>query len=301
MRSRRKGWGWGLVLGAVSIGGLWSAGDPWIGSWLRAATAQQAASPTRSSPIAITSDDHFVWSVNPDNNSVSVFDVGGDPNQKIAEIPVGNEPWCVAITPDDAKVYVTNMVSGTVSVINTATRRWSRRSRSAPSPSAARSPRTASGSTSPTSPRTTCRLINTADRRGDQDHQAGRAASPTAIAITRRRHEGVRDPVPGPVARPTMPRPLTQTEGADDGREGRVTVIDGVGEPPDPRRHPEPLAKSPAFPVGRQHAGARAAHRASSTTRPGAFPTCWSAILIRGNIAYVPAPAPLRTAPSAST
>ena len=29
MRSRRKGWGWVLVLGAVSIGGLWSAGDPW--------------------------------------------------------------------------------------------------------------------------------------------------------------------------------------------------------------------------------------------------------------------------------
>ena len=54
--ARRKSWGWVLVLGAVSIGGLWSAGDPWIGSWLRAATAQGAASPTHASPIAITSD-----------------------------------------------------------------------------------------------------------------------------------------------------------------------------------------------------------------------------------------------------
>ena len=31
---------------------------------------------------------------------------------------MGIEPWCVAITPNNAKVYVTNMVSGTVSVIN---------------------------------------------------------------------------------------------------------------------------------------------------------------------------------------
>ena len=61
--NRRKGHakqaerlGWMLVLGAMSIGGLWSAGDPWIGGWLRAATAQGAASPTHASPIAITGD-----------------------------------------------------------------------------------------------------------------------------------------------------------------------------------------------------------------------------------------------------
>ena len=53
---------------------------------------------TRSSPIAITSDDKFVWSVNPDNDSVSVFRVAEDANTKVAEIPVGKEPWCVAIT-----------------------------------------------------------------------------------------------------------------------------------------------------------------------------------------------------------
>ena len=33
------------------------------------------------------------------------------------------------------------------------------------------------------------------------------------------------------------PRPLTQTEGADDGRVGRVTVLDGVGDRPIKRRH----------------------------------------------------------------
>ena len=35
---------------------------------------------------------------------------------------MGIEPWCVAITPNNAKVYVTNMASGTVSVINATTR-----------------------------------------------------------------------------------------------------------------------------------------------------------------------------------
>jgi YVTN family beta-propeller protein len=78
---------------------------------------------TRSSPIAVTSDDRFVWSVNPDNDSVSVFYVAGDANGKIAEIPVGKEPWCVAISPDDQKVYVTNMASGTVSVIDAQRRK----------------------------------------------------------------------------------------------------------------------------------------------------------------------------------
>src|SRR4030095_10515731 len=57
-----------------------------------------------------------------DTTAVSVFSVQNDQNKKVAEISVGREPWCVAITPDDAKAYVTNMVSGTVSVINTATR-----------------------------------------------------------------------------------------------------------------------------------------------------------------------------------
>ena len=81
----------------------------------------QAPGPTRSSPIALTTDDRFVWVVNRDNNSVSVLEVGNDMNQKVREIKVGVEPRAIAITPDNKKVYVTNMVSGTVSVINAST------------------------------------------------------------------------------------------------------------------------------------------------------------------------------------
>jgi YVTN family beta-propeller protein len=73
---------------------------------------------TNSGPIAITRDDKFVWAVNRDNNSVSVFRVAGDANFLIKIINVGQEPRCLAITPDDKKVFVTNMVDGTVSVID---------------------------------------------------------------------------------------------------------------------------------------------------------------------------------------
>lgn len=82
-------------------------------------TAQPTwAKPTNSTLIALTSNDRQLWVVNPDNDSVSVFDVSSGNAQKVKEIAVGDEPACVAITPDNNKVYVTNTVSGTVSVIN---------------------------------------------------------------------------------------------------------------------------------------------------------------------------------------
>ena len=59
--------------------------------------------------------------MNRENNSVSVLEVGNDLNRKVREIKVGVEPRAIAITPDNQKVYVTNMVSGTVSVINANT------------------------------------------------------------------------------------------------------------------------------------------------------------------------------------
>jgi YVTN family beta-propeller protein len=73
--------------------------------------------PTSSQPLAMTTDDAFLAVVNPDNNSVSFFDVRSDKNRKVAEVPVQIEPNSVAITPDGRKAYVANTVSGTVSVI----------------------------------------------------------------------------------------------------------------------------------------------------------------------------------------
>src|SRR5437867_4334358 len=85
---------------------------------LRLAAANGPAAASASVPIALTSDDRFVWVVNPDNNSISVIEVGNDVNQRVTEIQVGEEPTSVAITPDNRKVYVTDRRSGTVSVID---------------------------------------------------------------------------------------------------------------------------------------------------------------------------------------
>jgi YVTN family beta-propeller protein len=79
--------------------------------------------PSRSTTIALTSDDQRLVVVNRDANSVSVIQVRlqfftVDTAIKIAEIPVGLEPRCVALSPDDREAYVTNAVSGTVSVID---------------------------------------------------------------------------------------------------------------------------------------------------------------------------------------
>src|SRR5262245_17630238 len=81
-----------------------------------------AAAPTHSTTIALTSDEERLVVVNREANSVSIIRVknnsGNDVANKIAEIGVGEEPRCVAVAPDDRFAYVTNGISGTVSVVN---------------------------------------------------------------------------------------------------------------------------------------------------------------------------------------
>jgi YVTN family beta-propeller protein len=88
-----------------------------------AITASEAATrfvgPTSSQPLALTADNAFLAVANPDNNSVSFFDLRGDKNRKLAEVPVQTEPNGVAFLPDGTKLYVANTMSGTVTVIKT--------------------------------------------------------------------------------------------------------------------------------------------------------------------------------------
>src|SRR2546426_1475793 len=72
----------------------------------------------QSSAIALTSDDGLLVSVNPDDDSITVFDVSSDTPAKLDEIKVGKEPNSVAIHPDDTRAYVANTVSGTVSIVD---------------------------------------------------------------------------------------------------------------------------------------------------------------------------------------
>jgi YVTN family beta-propeller protein len=81
-----------------------------------------AAAPGRSTTIALTSDETRVVVVNREANSVSVIRVknanGNDVSNKLAEIVVGEEPRCVAVSPNDRFAFVTNGISATVSVVN---------------------------------------------------------------------------------------------------------------------------------------------------------------------------------------
>jgi len=82
---------------------------------------QRLATPSRSTTIALTSDDRRVVAVNRETQSLSVIEVrdqnGLDTAKLLAEVAVGNEPRFVALSPDDQEAYVTNALDGTVAVV----------------------------------------------------------------------------------------------------------------------------------------------------------------------------------------
>ena len=106
---------------------LSGAGGPWRAAQKKVAPASIAATSSHSTTIALTSDEQRVVVVNREANSVSIIRVknmqGNDIATKIAEIGVGEEPRCVAIHPNDQEAYVTNGITGTVSVVNLGQRR----------------------------------------------------------------------------------------------------------------------------------------------------------------------------------
>src|SRR5262249_52370954 len=85
-------------------------------------TDSAAVAPTHSTTIAFTSDETRLVVVNREANSVSIIQVkdenGNDVAIKLDEIGVGQEPRCVAVHPTDRAAYVTNGISGTVSVVD---------------------------------------------------------------------------------------------------------------------------------------------------------------------------------------
>src|SRR5947209_6567600 len=80
--------------------------------WVALGNPVGAAPATQSSPIALSAT--RLINVNPDANTVSLFNITVNPPAKLAEIAVGTEPVSVAIAGN--KAYVANAASGTVSV-----------------------------------------------------------------------------------------------------------------------------------------------------------------------------------------
>jgi YVTN family beta-propeller protein len=104
-----------LLFGLIAIGST-------LFRWeipAQAVTLTRFTGPTNSQPLALSADGSFLAAVNPDNNTVSFFDVRNDRNRKLLEVPVETEPNGVAMLPNGSKTYVANTVSGTVSVLTT--------------------------------------------------------------------------------------------------------------------------------------------------------------------------------------
>lgn len=81
--------------------------------------------PTRSTTLAITSDDRRVVVANQEADTVSVIEVKNNKGQDVftplVEIPVWKDPRSVAISPDDKEAWVSNAASGTVQVLSLKT------------------------------------------------------------------------------------------------------------------------------------------------------------------------------------
>jgi YVTN family beta-propeller protein len=116
-----------LTAALVAHVGLGGAAQQGNAAQQQAAPTATAATPTHSTTIALTSDEQRVIVVNREANSVSIIrvrnDEGNDVANKIVEIGVGEEPRCVAVHPNDEVAYVTNGISGTVSVVDLVRRR----------------------------------------------------------------------------------------------------------------------------------------------------------------------------------
>lgn len=69
--------------------------------------------PSKSGTIAITGDDRFVLMVNPEADTLSVFDTESD--TRAAVVQVGDEPSAVVIHPDDTTAFVA--LRGTATVV----------------------------------------------------------------------------------------------------------------------------------------------------------------------------------------
>jgi YVTN family beta-propeller protein len=93
-----------------------------IACWFTIPTASApsitAVGPRQSSSIALTADDRTLVNVNPEANSISIFDVSGAALVKLDEVKVGRDPESVAVQPDGTLAYVANSFDGTVSVVN---------------------------------------------------------------------------------------------------------------------------------------------------------------------------------------
>ena len=244
-----------------------------------------------SSPIALTSDGTTVWAVNPDNDSVSIMNVAGDKNQKVAEVAVGGEPHCVAITPDNKKAYVTNAVSGNVYVIDAITYKVSKTIAVGTEPFGCAL--TLDGSKLYVA-NLSSDNVSVIDTKTDTVSTtiSGVGAKPRGLAITNVNGQSKVYVTQLLAQSRNDPRTIAQKEGFDNGREGRVTVISGATDQVINSITLAPKAtgfKSDGSTLTKVVFDPTSdATKAATQIDTVAFPNQLESIVIRGNRAYVP-------------
>jgi len=94
--------------------------------WVRrpASAAGTGGGQFSNQPVALSWDDSMLASCNPEAGTVTLFQVAGDKNTKIAEVPVGKEPSSAAWSSDGSKIFVANTVDGTVAVVSQYAGAW---------------------------------------------------------------------------------------------------------------------------------------------------------------------------------
>jgi len=97
---------------------VFAAASIWVH---RAWAVQSGGGPNSNQPLALSWDDTLLAAANPEANTVSIFQVGGDKNTKVAEVAVGKEPVGVAWSSAGTALYVANAVDGTVSIVTPGT------------------------------------------------------------------------------------------------------------------------------------------------------------------------------------
>src|SRR5438270_8629640 len=100
---------------AVAAGAIWVHHGNDV---VAAQTTTRFTGPTSSQPLALSADDLLLAVANPDNNTISIFDLKNGANTRVAQVTVGTEPNGVAVSPDGSRIYVANTVSGTVTVLS---------------------------------------------------------------------------------------------------------------------------------------------------------------------------------------
>lgn len=292
-----KNWKNKGVLGTLAVFG--------IGVYMATDGAQSQSAPPpvlnrftgaiNSQPLALDANGTLLAVANPDNNTVTFFDVGADRNRRLREVAVGKEPNGVVLNPQGTRAYVTNTVSGTVSVLN-VNRNSANTARVVTDIKVGTEPygiaitpngtklyvgNRRSGSISVIDTRTN-RVVKTI-------YEA--ALAPTGIAITNDGDGDDDDEVVYVTHFFAIPRP-GRLDGEDDSKQGLVTSIRTVAD--------EIEGAIPLLPIG--DTGFKAAGDAIAKVAPpatidestlrfttSAYPNQLNSIVVKGNYAYVTA------------